>query len=137
MKEYSLLLVLGLLGSTFHKLDPSSSDIWIFPQLKFHQTIPTLTKIREIIESKQKGMYLRFGDGDVNLAEGVYDMYQVPRQDLASEMREAFALNGPTILKTLPLYCAELNGLEEGMFPGNCETDLTWCTQIINRAQKC
>ncbi len=107
-----------------------------FPLLKFQQTIPTLTRIREIIESKQKGMYLRFGDGDVNLAECVYDMYQVPRADLAHEMREAFALNGPTILKTLPLYCAELNGLEEGMFPENCETDLPWCTQIINRSQK-
>lgn len=124
----SLYCALIFSGNTDHKA--------LFPKLVFHQTIPTLEKIKQTIINKEKGMYLRFGDGDVNLAECVYDSYQEPRQDLAKEMREAFALNGPTILKTLPLYCPELNGVEEGMFPGNCLTDIDWCLQILKRSQK-
>lgn len=126
--------LLFLLLAPFLVLTVSAQSV--FPHIKFHLTFPTLEKIKEIIENKQKGMYLRFGDGDVNLAENRYDMMQVPRADLAAEMRQAFALNGPTILKTLIFYCRELGGLEEGMFPGNCETDLPWVTQLIHRAQR-
>lgn len=138
MKRYGYYILLSIILSICCIINsvPLHRKTTLFPSLRFHQTIATLNKIRDIIEKKQKGVYLRFGDGDVNLAEGIYDMYQSPRADLAYEMREAFALNGPTILKTLPLYCAELGGLEEGMFRGNCETDLPWCTQIINRAQQ-
>ncbi len=133
--QKTIIVIVVFVGSGFVCGNNAEAEK-VFPLIRFHQTIPTLNKIKEIIENKQKGMYLRFGDGDVNLAEVIYDMYQVPRNDLALEMREAFALNGATILKTLPLYCAELGGLEIGMFPENCETDLPWCTQIITRAQK-
>ncbi len=126
---FAMLAAVFLLGVDFVEAKK------LFPQIKFHQTVPTLNLIKEIIQNKKKGMYLRFGDGDVNLAKGVYDMYQVPRKDLALEMREAFALNGPTILKTLPLYCKELGGLEDGMFPENCEMELPWCIRIIKRAR--
>ena len=48
-------------------------------------------------------------------------------------MREALALNGPTILKTLPLYCKEFKGYEPGMFPGNHESSYQWCLDILNK----
>lgn len=104
-------------------------------ELRFHQTHETLDTIVKIIEAKQKGAYLRFGDGDVCLAYGENDSYQIAEQLLQKEMREAFALNGSTILKTLPLYCREMNGWEEGMFLGNHEGSYSWCLDILKRAE--
>lgn len=82
---------------------------------KFHKTIDTLETIRQIIMNQEKGAYLRFGDGDINLAYGKVDMMQEPNPRLQQEMREAFALDGPTVLKCIPLYCKEFDGYEEGM----------------------
>jgi hypothetical protein len=105
-------------------------------EVKFHKTHETLDKIEEIITHRQKGAYFRFGDGDVNLAYGENDSYQATQGPLRQEMLEAFALNGPTVLKTLPLYCNEFNGWEEGMFPGNHEGPYWWCMNILTRAEK-
>lgn len=105
-----------------------------FPDLKFHQTEETLLRICEIIMHKQKGAYLRFGDGDVNLANGRIDMLQRPNPALAAEMCEAFALQGDTVLKTLNLYCRELGGFEEGMFRLNHEEYYHDCINTLNKA---
>jgi len=102
--------------------------------LKFHRTQETLEKITRIINNKEKGVYFRFGDGDILLANGQSDMLQGANKRLQSEMQEALALNGKTILKTLPLYCKELGGWELGMFPGNHESDYNWCLSIIKKA---
>lgn len=102
--------------------------------LNFHRSEDTLNKIMEIISDRQKGAYLRFGDGDVFLANGMDDGYQTNNLGLQSEMQEAFALNGPTILKCLPLGCKEFGGYEEGMFPGNHELPFDFCTDIFNQA---
>lgn len=106
-----------------------------FPEVKFHGTEETLSKIVEIIDSKQKGAYLRFGDGDVNLALGEHDALQTAKRELMIEMQEAFLINSPTVLKTLPLYCKEFNGYEEGMSPGNHEAPYDWCLNILNRVK--
>ncbi|MDX1373882.1 MAG: hypothetical protein R3321_15510, partial [Nitrososphaeraceae archaeon] len=37
----------------------------VAPHLKFHATKDTLAKITEVIAKKQKGAYLRFGDGEL------------------------------------------------------------------------
>jgi CRISPR/Cas system-associated protein Cas5 (RAMP superfamily) len=37
----------------------------------FYKTKDTISKIKEIIDKEEKGLYLRFGDGDVNLVNGV------------------------------------------------------------------
>ena len=65
---------------------------------------------------------MRFGDGDVNLALGHDDSYQKANHSLQSEMREAFGLEGPNVLKCLPIQCKELDAWEQGMFPGNHES---------------
>lgn len=106
-----------------------------FPHLQFHGTHETLNKIISIISHKQKGIYLRFGDGDINLATGCSELMQSVNPRLQKEMQEAFALQGPTVLKTLPLYCKELHGYEAGMFPGNHEAPLEWCLNILNKAK--
>lgn len=106
-----------------------------FSNLKFNGTQKTLNKIIEIISSKQKGAYLRFGDGDINLALGSSELFQSANNSLQNEMREAFSLHSPTILKALPLHCKELGGYESGMFPGNHEAPYDWCLNILNKAR--
>lgn len=102
--------------------------------LTFHKSDETLDKITEIISKKEKGVYLRFGDGDVFLANGIDDSLQKSNFSLQQEMQEAFALNGPNILKCLPLGCDQFNGLEKGMFLGNHQVPNECCLNIVNLA---
>jgi hypothetical protein len=101
--------------------------------MKFYKSIETLDKIKSIIEKKEKGLYLRFGDGDVNLACDESELLQKTNTHLTLEMREAFSINEKNVLKTLPLYCKEYGGWEEGMFPGNHEAPKEWCDNILNK----
>jgi hypothetical protein len=103
--------------------------------LTFHKSEETLFKIVDIIGKKEKGVYLRFGDGDVLLANGIDDSLQTSNPSLQQEMREAFALNGPNVLKCLPLGCAEFGGLEKGMFEGNHGVPYARCVDMINLAK--
>lgn len=105
----------------------------------FHQSKNTLDTISTYIHNKQMGAYLRFGDGDVNLANGLSgwdcnenDMTHPETIQLSKEMIESFKLEGPGVLKTLPLYCNKYGGLEEGMYPGNHEASVDWCNNILD-----
>lgn len=102
--------------------------------VNFHKSKETLNKISFIIQKKQKGCYLRFGDGDINLAIGSNDLLQKANTYLQKEMREAFAINGENVLKTIPLYCKEFGGYEPHMSPGNHEAPYQWCLNIYNKA---
>ncbi|HSX11037.1 MAG TPA: GT-D fold domain-containing glycosyltransferase [Chlamydiales bacterium] len=102
--------------------------------LQFHNSEETLNKIFDIIAKEEKGVYLRFGDGDVVLANGHDDGFQKNNAALQREMREAFALNGPNVLKCLPLGCREFGGWELGMVPGNHEQSYDWCKEMIDLA---
>jgi hypothetical protein len=104
--------------------------------MKFHKSEETLNIIKDKIKNKQKGAYLRFGDGDVNLALGKSELLQETKQKLTDEMREAFTIEDENVLKTLPLYCKEYDGWEEGMFPGNHEAPKEWCDNIINQVKE-
>lgn len=86
-----------------------------FSGLRFHSTGQTLTDIMTIIFKQEKGVYLRFGDGDLNLALGTDDSFQQADTNLQTEMKEAFTIVGKNVLKALPLHCNELNTLEYGM----------------------
>lgn len=103
--------------------------------IRFHGSVETLAAIENLVSSETKGVYLRFGDGDVNLACGMDDLMQLSEPSLAFELQDAFSLFGPTVLKTLPLYCAKYGGLESGMFPGNHECPENWCDDIVRKAQ--
>lgn len=111
----------------------ASSDAASYTALHFHKSQETLAHITNIIKCKKKGAYLRFGDGDVNLAMGQTDLYQRPNPLLQQEMIEAFAINGPTVLKALPLHCAEFGGLERGMFPGNHESNYELSSNLLRK----
>src|SRR5579872_5114073 len=97
------------------------------PFIKCHQTRDTLLKLEEIIENREKGVYLRFGDGDVNLANGQIDMQQNPSESLKIELQAAFRIQGPNVLKALPIMCEEFGALEDGMYHLNHAVDLKGC----------
>lgn len=103
------------------------------PNTKFLGTKETLNALSEKFESKEPGIYQRFGDGDLNLALGVNDMLQVRNPMLERLMRDAFAYKAPNILKTLPHHCKEWGTHEEGMFPGNHEGNGEWCGDAYNK----
>lgn len=103
--------------------------------ITFHKSKGTLDRILEIVTRKEKGAYLRFGDGDINLADNNVDLMQDPIPELAQELRGALSTAHPNVLKTLPLYCNKYKGLEPGMFPGNHECPEDWCDNIIERAR--
>jgi hypothetical protein len=123
------LLITGLLNITALKGWQDK-----FPHLRFHKSKETLDLIQALISNKQKGAYLRFGDGDINLALGQADMLQSPNPQLQQEMREAFLINHPNALKALPLYCHEI-GKESGMNIHNHEASLPWVLDILEKAQ--
>lgn len=102
----------------------------------FHKSIETLQKIEVILAQRQKGAYLRFGDGDIVLARGTSSQDQPVSEALSAELRESLAINNPNALKTLPLYCKKYGGIEEGMFPGNHESEEAWADNILSTAKK-
>ena len=102
-------------------------------KIDFHDTRQTLLKIKSIISNKEKGAYLRFGDGDVNLALGQSELMQSSNMKLQKEMEEAFLLHSITILRAFPLACKEFHGYELGMFPGNHEAPYQWCINLLNK----
>lgn len=107
-------------------------------QIHFHGTEATLNKIMSLIENKEKGVYFRFGDGDLNVAYGdtFYDC--VPHAfnpNLQQEMLEAYHSSGPGVLKTLPVYHKMYNSLEPGMFPGNHESSDKDCEVFTKKSK--
>lgn len=77
----------------------------------------TLEHCRHLIETKSRGGYLRFGDGDVFLMTGRSDKFQASNDKLALEMRETFNLSGKGIMKGLGLHSKKF-GMLPNMSPG-------------------
>ncbi|KAF2513552.1 GT-D fold domain-containing glycosyltransferase [Flavobacterium foetidum] len=81
-------------------------------------TTDTLDEVEASILTKQKGAYLRFGDGDVFLMNGMRDSYQTTDKKLSEEMKEVFLMQGSHIYKCLAIH-SDRFGYEEGMSAGN------------------
>lgn len=104
--------------------------------MKINKSVETLNKIRSIIQKKESGAYLRFGDGDFMLAENRNDKMQSANTKLSFEMREAIGLNGENILKSIPLYCQKYGMNETHMFFGNHLLEESSCDLLLNIAKK-
>lgn len=99
-------------------------------------TRETMDAIRRLLTEQTPGVLQRFGDGDVRLALGGFDMLQNANANLSNLMKEAFSLHGEGVMKCLPLHCPEWNSSEEGMFPGNHEGNASWCGNILTQFLK-
>ena len=111
----------------------NTQNIW--QKITYHKSRKTLEHIMSLIAQKKKGVYLRFGDGDVSLAMNRPDMLQKQSPSLCQEMREAFALHGNNILKCLVLTCPSV-GLEPGMFPGKFASNDVLAANLLQEAQQ-
>lgn len=128
IKKFAILTMLNLLiGSINNRAETENSPII------FHQSKDTLLKVIDIIAQKKKGAYIRFGDGDINIACGQSDSNQIVTNKISEEMRQVLKMQGEYVLKALPLNCAEFGGLEKGMFPGNHEWPYSACVSFIKR----
>jgi len=78
----------------------------------------TLETLETHIGEKKQGAYMRFGDGDVFLAIGQNEMMQKTNPALAQEMKEAFAMKGEGIFKSLAIHHKQY-GCEKEMYVGN------------------
>jgi hypothetical protein len=80
--------------------------------------LDTHKEVEKAIRLKQRGAYMRFGDGDAYLLVGLNDMLQSGSSDIANEMHESFALKDKYIYKSLSIH-SELYGFEKEMYVGN------------------
>jgi hypothetical protein len=89
--------------------------------INYVNCINTIKEIYDYIFNKKPGMYLRFGDGDFNLAENLDDLLAKSNNDLKEMMLNSMSIRDNRVLMCIPHHCKEINTLEEGMYPGNHE----------------
>ena len=78
----------------------------------------TLDTLESYINNNRKGVYMRFGDGDIFLSKNKDDGFQKSNPILAKEMEESLSLQGQNVLKCLAIH-SEQFGFSEGMVRGN------------------
>ncbi|MGV3547971.1 MAG: GT-D fold domain-containing glycosyltransferase [Pedobacter sp.] len=106
------------------KLEEASNSITIVSPLD------TLNKIKETIAKEQQGCYMRFGDGDVFLLNKQADLYQKASEKLSTEMKEAFAMSGSSIYKSLSIH-SKAFGYEKEMYLGNHLVSDAYATYLL------
>lgn len=106
------------------KLEEASNSITIVSPLD------TLNKIKETIAKEQQGCYMRFGDGDVFLLNKQADLYQKASEKLSTEMKEAFAMSGSSIYKSLSIH-SKAFGYEKEMYVGNHLVSDAYATYLL------
>ena len=89
--------------------------------MKPYQSHDTIKKIINIISNKEKGAYIRFGDGDLNIMYGLNDSYNVCTPLFKTEVRESICIDDDNYLKGVCLMCNKFGLLEDKMWGGNHE----------------
>lgn len=102
-------------------------------QLRIRSPIETIKLLKLLLLCERPAVFLRFGDGDLNLVEGLPDMMQRPHLELAHYMKTAFSLRGFNVIKTLPLQ-SEMFGVWPGMAPGVHMADDSGASSMASRA---
>lgn len=104
--------------------------------VQVRSTHETLETCADIIQKRIGGAYLRFGDGDIDLAHGTDDALQTATPGFAQEMREALLCNMPGVLKSLPIHSTQF-GHEDGMSPGVFLMRDTAAERFLRRTLEC
>jgi hypothetical protein len=89
--------------------------------IEYVNCINTVNVILDFIKNKKPGMYLRFGDGDFNLAQNLDDLLAKANNNIKEMMLQSMSIRDDRVLMCIPHHCKEINTLEEGMYPGNHE----------------
>jgi hypothetical protein len=100
--------------------------------MNYINCLDTIKTVLHFIKNEQGGMYLRFGDGDFNLAENKYDLLARPNVVLREKMLESMSIRDNRIKICIPHHCKDLNTLEDGMYPGNHEYPYDYIVHYLN-----
>jgi hypothetical protein len=100
--------------------------------MQAHKSYDTIKKIISIIEKKEKGAYLRFGDGDLNIMTGLNDSFNVCNPFFTKEIKESICIDDENYLKGVCLMCTKFGLLEDKMWGGNHEFPETTCIHYYN-----
>ncbi len=103
--------------------------------MNYVNCLNTITEIFNLISSKQPGMYLRFGDGDFNLAEHKDDLLAKSNENLAIMMNKSMAIRDERVMICIPHHCKQINTLEIGMYPGNHEYPYNYIIRFLSILQ--
>tara|TARA_B100000902_G_scaffold13860_1_gene16843 strand:+ start:929 stop:1735 length:807 start_codon:yes stop_codon:yes gene_type:complete len=98
-----------------------------------HKSFDTIEKIISIMNNREKGAYIRFGDGDLNIMFGQNDSYNVCNKFFTNEVRESICIDHDNYLKGVCLMCNKFGLLEDNMWPGNHEWDEKACIEHYNK----
>jgi hypothetical protein len=107
----------------------------IVPNVSIISAEETLSQLELFIYNNQKGVYMRFGDGDIFLLKNVDDGYQKKSDLLSKEMSEALSLSGPNIFKCLAIH-SDLFGYSEGMIGGNHKNKDSFALKLFKDSYK-
>ena len=92
----------------------------------------TIKKMIWFIQEKQKGAYLRFGDGEINIIDGIGAIEQKSDTSLKVEMIQSLNLSGEGVMKSLMIHSKRF-GFSEGMKLGTHLTDDGWAVNLLRR----
>lgn len=86
-----------------------------------YKSYDTIIKVLSVIEKKETGAYLRFGDGDFNIMTGKSDSLNMFNSDFSYELKESVIIDDKNYLKGFCLVCNKYGLLDEKMWLGNHE----------------
>lgn len=93
-------------------------------------------KIIQIMTAKEKGVTARFGDGDLYLADGSFDINQQATDGIKKEMIETIGINDSNYMRFLPLVQHQYGGIEPGMTRKDFIMAQRLCENLCRSAQK-
>lgn len=94
-----------------------------------------MNKIIWDIEKGRPGIYLRFGDGDFNLAENEDDMLAKSNLDLSRDMLNAMSIRDNRVMICIPHHTQEFKTVEKLMCPGYHEYTIKFVNRCLSIIQ--
>jgi hypothetical protein len=90
---------------------------FLVQNVRIKSSLDTINDIKSTIENKERGAYMRFGDGDIFLMLGKDDLLHKANRKMAFEMKEAMKINIGKLHKGFSIH-SKLFGYENGMNEG-------------------
>lgn len=101
--------------------------------MKAYKSYETINKIIVMISKQEKGAYVRFGDGDLNIIGGINEQYNKFNINAKKELIESITIDDIGYLKGFCLLCNKYNLLENKMWPGNHEWPENRCVLLYKQ----
>jgi len=92
----------------------------------------TINKIIVDIAESRAGIYLRFGDGDFNLAQNKDDMLAKSNMQLSRDMLNSMSIRDNRVMICIPHHAKELKTVEKLMCPGYHEYDMKFVNHCLS-----